>query len=159
MLVEINYEWYGSHDCVSCKQHWLSGLAELSAATMPWVSSIVGAVQGRKMYQAAMDVTQHGMDLCHADRQYYLNYAQTQQDAYVQYNVDQQGPHLRPEDYGNMTISPEMFSGINCNGYNIGAFAGFGSWGGGFSPWAGNGYSQGWMNGMMGLGECIILMV
>jgi hypothetical protein len=162
---EYNYIISGGydHDCVNCRggggvgyrQHWLSGLAEFTGALAPWAASIVGSIQQRKMYESMQGTIRHGFDQCRLGRQGYLDYAAGQQNAYVNYNTQQQGPLILPGEYGDMTVSPEMFNNLTCNGYSMGGFAGFGGmmgngFGGFGNPWMSAGYSPGFMGGMMG---------
>jgi hypothetical protein len=147
-------------DCAdSCKEHWLgaglNGLANLTLAAGPMVTGIVGAVQGRKSFEALMGTTAFGMEQCRLGRQGYLDYSQQQQDKFVDYNVTQHGPMLLPDQYGNMTVGPDMFNNLTCNGYGMGQFSGFGGMmgngmGGMGNMWGNAGYSNPFQAGMTG---------
>ncbi|MFZ4714642.1 MAG: hypothetical protein ACOYL6_13055 [Bacteriovoracaceae bacterium] len=128
-------------DCPECsanKQHWTSGVAEIFGAVMPSLASFGSNAMWANAYlgsnQAAADAQKAGYEQCRLGHQNYLDYLS--KDSL---------PGLTPDSYGK----------LNCNGYAMNQFAGYGGgfqgngYGGFGNPLLSAGYSPGFIGGMI----------
>ncbi|HLW55910.1 MAG TPA: hypothetical protein VKY27_00910, partial [Bacteriovoracaceae bacterium] len=123
-------------DCINCaagtrQQSTLSGVAEIIGAIAPPLAHFGSAYVGAKAYErsnkAWAGAAAYGFEQCRLSQQDYMNYLQTNELP---------------------GLTPSQKSQMNCNGYNLGEFAGLG--GVGMLPWGGSGYSGAYLGGLLG---------
>ena len=124
-------------DCVNCaagtrQQSTLSGIAEIVGAIAPPLAHFGSAYVGAKAYEksnkAWAGAAAAGFEQCRLSQQDYMTYLQTNELP---------------------GLTPTQKAGMNCNGYNLGQFAGMGGIGG-MQGWGGSGYSTGFLGGLLG---------
>jgi hypothetical protein len=158
---QIMARYYNGADCVNCgasgrKQSTLSGIAEIVGAIAPPLAMFGSSYFQSKAYQKSNEAwagaAAVGFEQCRLSQQDYLNYSQTALTNYQGYLNTNELPGLSPEQQQAMLAG----QGGNCNGYQLGGFAGLGGgygygYGGYIGGMAGGGYIGG-MAGMVGGG-------
>ncbi len=151
---QIMARYYNGADCVNCaasgrKQSTLSGIAEIVGAIAPPLAQFGASYFQSKAYQKSNEAwagaASVGFEQCRLSQQDYLNYSQTALTNYQNNLATNEMPGLSPEQQQAMLAS----GGGNCNGYQLGGFAGLGGgyYGGGVGGYIGGVAGGGYVGG------------